>query len=378
LSVRKAKLSGLKTVLYNDVTDVNTDNLSRNVSRAITDLRNGNPILVHTNHRFLAIHAIEELTPQILQGFNELYGERVTIAITGKRALSLGITDGLAHTYVLKNSDQLSFEEVAMIADPTVSSATAIFKKLPISEGSANEQNALKIVKIASLLPAIVMVDLPSPPENIVMVSDENIDSYFEHVAASLKIVSQANVPLFNAENTQVVAFRSALGGKEHMAIIVGNPDFSAPVLVRLHSECFTGDVLGSLRCDCRSQLQGAIEKMDAEQGGVLLYLAQEGRGIGIVNKLRAYALQDSGFDTIEANFQLGFEEDEREYRLAASMLNLLKIQKIKLMTNNPRKMDALIERGILVTERVSHIFPSNPHNIDYLNVKKLKGGHLF
>jgi GTP cyclohydrolase II len=199
-----------------------------------------------------------------------------------------------------------------------------------------------------------------------------------KNAANSLTQVSQARVPLENAEDAQVIAFRPRDGGIEHLAIIIGKVDPLKPVLVRLHSECFTGDLVGSLRCDCGSQLRGAIAEMSKAGSGILLYLAQEGRGIGLVNKLRAYQLQDSGFDTVDANLQLGFDADERNYLPAAQMLQMLGIHKVRLMTNNPAKVDSLQRCGIEVSERVPHSYPSNKHNDQYLRVKAKKSGHLF
>jgi GTP cyclohydrolase II len=160
------------------------------------------------------------------------------------------------------------------------------------------------------------------------------------------------------------------------MAVVIGNPDPAQPVLVRLHSECFTGDLLGSLRCDCGDQLRGAIAEIGRAGSGILLYLAQEGRGIGLVNKLRAYNLQDAGLDTFDANEQLGFDADERVYLPAAEMLRQLGITRVRLMTNNPEKVAALARCGIVVAERVPHAFPSNDHNARYLQAKKTRHGH--
>jgi GTP cyclohydrolase II len=195
--------------------------------------------------------------------------------------------------------------------------------------------------------------------------------------------VVRASVPLEGAEEAELAAFRPANGGPEHYAVIIGAKGAPAlaspgPVLTRLHSECFTGDFLGSLKCDCGDQLRGAIQTIAKEGGGVLLYLAQEGRGIGLMNKLRAYRLQDEGFDTMEANQRLGFEADERLYDIAARMLHLLGYSKVRLLTNNPDKVRALQDAGIEVTMRVPHAFPENEHNRDYLRVKAEKGGHVF
>src|SRR5690606_7002547 len=173
------------------------------------------------------------------------------------------------------------------------------------------------------------------------------ITAYQDVAARSLRQVGAARVPLEGAENARIVAFRPDDGGVEHLAIVVGAPVPDQPVLTRLHSECFTGDLLGSLRCDCGDQLRGAIAEIGRQGSGVLLYLAQEGRGIGLVNKLRAYELQDRGADTVEANRQLGFDPDERLYRPAAEMLRRLGFTRVRLMTNNPEKVAGLARCGI-------------------------------
>jgi GTP cyclohydrolase II len=184
-------------------------------------------------------------------------------------------------------------------------------------------------------------------------------------------------VPLADAENVRIVSFRPADGGPEQFAILIGQPERETAPLARLHSECFTGDLLGSLRCDCGDQLRGAIRRMAHEGSGVLLYLAQEGRGIGLANKLRAYMLQDSGLDTVEANHHLGFENDERDFWAAAAMLRQLGIARVRLLTNNPSKLAQLEQHGIEIAGRVPHIFEANAHNRGYLLTKALKSGHM-
>jgi GTP cyclohydrolase II len=161
----------------------------------------------------------------------------------------------------------------------------------------------------------------------------------------------------------------------EHVALLIGAPN-GQPPLVRLHSECLTGDVLGSLKCDCGPQLQAAIRAIEANGWGILLYLRQEGRGIGLINKLRAYALQDQGFDTVDANTRLGFAVDSRNFAIAGRMLALLGQKQIRLLTNNPDKVAALEASGIRVTERVPHNLPPNPHNERYLATKRDRTGH--
>ncbi len=188
--------------------------------------------------------------------------------------------------------------------------------------------------------------------------------------AAGLDRVAEARLPLTGAETARLIAFRPRDGGSEHLAILIGAPDPAAPVLVRLHSECFIGDLLASLRCDHGDQLRGAIAVIARAGNGVLLYLAQEERGVGVINKLRAYHLQDAGFDTLDANEQLGFDADERIYLPAAEMIRQLGFGTVRLLTNNQDEAAALERYGIRVAERVPHVFPSNRHNEWYLRTK--------
>jgi GTP cyclohydrolase II len=182
-------------------------------------------------------------------------------------------------------------------------------------------------------------------------------------------------LPIRAAEKAEIVAFRSDEDAAEHVALMIGAPNGALP-LVRLHSECLTGDVLGSLKCDCGPQLDGALAAIAEAGWGILLYLRQEGRGIGLVNKLRAYALQDQGFDTVDANLRLGFGDDERDFAVAAHMLELLGQKEVRLLTNNPRKVQNLESAGIRVSEQVGLRIPANPHNQAYLQTKKARSGH--
>ena len=191
-----------------------------------------------------------------------------------------------------------------------------------------------------------------------------------------VKIASIADLPS-RFGKFQVVAFWNNRDGKEHAAFVHGDACFAENVPVRLHSECLTGDAIGSLRCDCRDQLEAALTAIGKMENGILLYLRQEGRGIGFINKIRAYGLQDHGYDTVEANIALGFRDDERDYAVAAHMLQSLKVKSIRLMTNNPRKLAGLTALGIKITDRVPLIIPSNPYNQFYLQTKATKSGHL-
>ncbi|MCS6891733.1 MAG: GTP cyclohydrolase II [Rhodovarius sp.] len=241
---------------------------------------------------------------------------------------------------------------------------------------------ALQLAKLARLLPALVAAPAADAPRRgIHAVAAADVLAYPETAATTIRPVAEARVPLEDARDARIVAFRPADGGIEHLAILVGQPErratSGAAPLARLHSECFTGDLLGSLRCDCGPQLRGALRRMAEEGDGVLLYLAQEGRGIGLVNKLRAYRLQDQGLDTLDANRALGYAADERNFLLAAEMLRQLGIPRVRLLTNNPDKLAALAACGIEVAGRERHAFGANGVNDGYLATKAARFGHL-
>jgi GTP cyclohydrolase II len=230
---------------------------------------------------------------------------------------------------------------------------------------------ALDLARSAGLLPALWLLDaaVAAPQVSI-------NDIIRERRRPSVEIVARAKLPLEDMPPAQLVAFRASDDGQEHVGLVVGA--FAGnPPLVRLHSECLTGDVFGSLKCDCGPQLHEALQVIGANGGGVLLYLRQEGRGIGLANKIRAYSLQDRGLDTVDANRRLGFADDERDYRHAASMLRALGVGDVRLLTNNPAKVAGLEAAGIRVVERVAHQMSANPHNADYLTAKRKRSGHL-
>ena len=246
---------------------------------------------------------------------------------------------------------------------------------------------ALALAKLARLLPAVLAA--PARPDarglaeraGLVMVTAEAVLAHPGDAALLLRRVAEVAVPLDGAPDARIVAFRAPEAGIEHMAILIGRPEQAASrgeaPLVRVHSECFTGDLLGSLRCDCGPQLRGAIARMAADSGGVLLYLAQEGRGIGLMNKLRAYALQDRGLDTLDANRALGWSADERNFLVAATMLRELGIDAVRLLTNNPVKVSALQQCGLRLVTREPHEFAPNGVNDHYLATKARRFGHL-
>jgi GTP cyclohydrolase II len=282
-------------------------------------------------------------------------------------------------------SREIDAEQVRDLADPA---ALSIVRDRQLAVQSVTRgglaEGGVELAKLARVLPAVVLVPVDpaaagelAEAEGLIELAPESVFAYHAVAARTLQRVAEARVPLADAEDARIIAFRPADGGIEHLAILIGNPAPEQPVLARLHSECFTGDLLGSLRCDCGDQLRGAIAEIARAGGGVLLYLAQEGRGIGLVNKLRAYQLQDAGYDTVDANEQLGFDADERVYLPAAEMLRQLRFLRIRLLTNNPEKMAALNRCGIAVVERVPHVIPANGHNEFYLRTKKTRSGHL-
>jgi len=363
------------------------------VERCLAELRRGGAIGLTKGNAAaslaLAAEMVEEASLAALQSAASLTrnGGALRLVLTVERATDLGLMpaggSGLA---IVRLPAEIGAEAVRQLADPTAEKdetpalGISLADDLPMPLAEA----AIDLAKAARLLPAALMIALPADRDALAQWVDETftldctgLAAHQRALAGSLKRVGSARVPLEGAEETEIIAFRPADGGKEHLAIVIGRPDPAQPVLIRLHSECFTGDLLGSLRCDCGVQLRGAIAQLNKAGSGVLLYLAQEGRGIGLVNKLRAYELQDDGFDTIDANEQLGFDADERIYVPAATMLSRMGIKRVRLMTNNPQKITQLERYGIEVAERVAHAFPANGHNENYLRTKAERAGHL-
>ena len=364
------------------------------VERAIGDLRRGATIVLVARNSALLVQAAEGTTQEDLARISGLSKTSPALLLTARRAAILGLTERTEGAVRLSLSGGVTADAVRTMADPAgpqsdeLRPPVAIAQIDPDSSAGNAETGAIELLKLAALLPAAVVAPVPgermeylpswADSESLLTTELDDVRNYQDIEARTLVQVGAARVPLELNEAVEIVAFRPSDGGREHLALVLGSPDTSKPVLTRLHSECFTGDLLGSLRCDCGDQLRGAISEITAQGGGIVLYLAQEGRGIGLVNKLRAYTLQDSGYDTIDANEQLGFDADERIYLPAAEMLRQLKISQVRLMTNNPDKVEALENSGLSVTERVPHSFPSNTHNEFYLATKKSRSGHLF
>ncbi|RIX32548.1 GTP cyclohydrolase II [Sphingomonas edaphi] len=340
------------------------------IEQAIAALRAGRAVTVGSS-TILPVETATQATLDLLDAKG-----RAPMLISAQRAHALGLgnereaaRDGPVE---ISHCEWLDRDAARRLADPGLD-----FDREPIGPLTAiavekpdEAQAALTLARLAGLLPALWLIDDASA------VSLLPADIAGAVARPEAMIVARARLPLDDLPPSQMVAFRDSASGEEHVALVVGAFD-GKPPLVRLHSECLTGDVFGSLKCDCGPQLKEALRIIGAEGGGVLLYLRQEGRGIGLANKLRAYALQDRGLDTVDANRRLGFADDERGYGMAAAILRALGIDQVRLLTNNPNKLTGLGDHGIEVVERVAHHMPVNPHNADYIATKQDRSGHL-
>jgi GTP cyclohydrolase II len=345
------------------------------IRRAIAALRAGRPVRIDGAEP-IAVIAVETATSELLDILDA--DKTAKLLISGERAAALALANlrdaaDPARPVLVERSPWLDAATALALADPGRDLERGPIGPLhPVPCDCADAANAaLSLARSAGLLPALWVI----PPDNVAAVVSAD-DVAREERGPHVAIVARARLPLEDLPETQIVAFRASDDGGEHVALLIGGFG-GEPPLVRLHSECLTGDVFGSLKCDCGPQLKEALRLIADAGGGVLLYLRQEGRGIGLANKLRAYSLQDRGLDTVEANRRLGFADDERDYAHAAAMLRALGIDRVRLLTNNPDKVAGLEEAGIAVVERVPHHMPANPHNADYLETKRRKSGHL-
>jgi GTP cyclohydrolase II len=344
---------------------------ARDVARAIDALRRGWPVALG-DISFLAIETADA------DGLTAFDGDEAPagLLISGNRAATLKLTNQRdaepAEPVLIGRAAWIDLDAANAIADPALDLATPFkgpFQTAPLCS-PPTARAALRLARLAGLLPAL-FTRRDGPAEARADVADVMTFG----TGADLHIVSRARLPNRFAEQGEIIAFRSDGDTAEHVALLIGAPN-GQPPLVRVHSECLTGDALGSLKCDCGPQLSAALEAIAASGWGVLLYLRQEGRSIGLVNKLRAYQLQDQGFDTVDANLRLGFADDERDFSVAARMLEKLGQRRIRLLTNNPKKVDALATLGIEVAERVPLKAGAGAHNQAYLDAKRDRSGH--
>lgn len=342
---------------------------ARRAAMAIDALRRGWPIMVTHGDVKMTVSAVE--TSQDVTGTTGILlsaSRAATLKLTNQRAAA----DTDLPVLIDAPSDMDSALALA-IADPTLDMRFPMkgpFQAQSLTDGTA-ASSAIELARLAGLLPAFLVLSGGEAP--MVTVTPQDVAAFDDSKA--LKIAARATLPVAANANAEIVAFRTEADAADHVALIVGKRD-SLPPVIRLHSECLTGDVLGSLKCDCGPQLHEALHQIADAQWGILLYLRQEGRGIGLINKLRAYALQDQGFDTVDANTRLGFAIDARDFSVAARMLELLGVERVRLLTNNPQKVEGLGQAGIEVTERLPLKIAANPHNAHYLETKKSRTGH--
>jgi GTP cyclohydrolase II len=340
------------------------------LERAVAALRGGRPVAVGA----ASFVSVETGTAAMLDLLDP--GGTAPLVLSGPRAAALGLGNAreagdLAGPVQIARCGWLDHMAAASLADPALDFArgpTGPLTAEPLDD-PRDTAAALALARLAGLLPALWRV-AADPAARIAPADIESM------ALGSAEIVARATLPIDGVGEAQIVAFRDSATGEEHVALLIGAFGGDPP-LVRLHSECLTGDVFGSLKCDCGPQLREAIGLIAAQGGGILLYLRQEGRGIGLSNKLRAYQLQDRGLDTVDSNRRLGFADDERDFAIAGAMLRALGVDRIRLLTNNPAKVAGLSAAGVTVVERIAHHMPSNAHNAGYLSTKRERSGHL-
>ena len=355
--------------------------VTEQIARARADMRMGVPVLLLSETPALVIPA-ETLSAERLNDLHAL-GETVSLALTERRAATLKLAAYDGDLARIQLSPEQTISWIKAVSDPADDLNAPLKGPFKAQRGGSVdlERSALQLIKAAHLLPAAVVARLPASQNLGAFDKLTRLESKAAlpllSAPAVLSDIASASLPIFSAPKGHLHVFRPENGGEEHYAMEIGRPSRSEPVLVRLHSACFTGDVLGSLKCDCGLQLRGALQQMGDQGAGVLLYLNQEGRGIGLANKMRAYGLQDQGFDTVEANHRLGFDDDERDFRLGASILKEMGITQINLLTNNPAKITMMERNGVQVVERVPLITKSTDENRAYLATKAAKSGHM-
>ena len=341
------------------------------VERGIAEFRSGRPVVITWSGVAVLALPVDGMTDTRLAAFRRLCAPvEPHLVITERRAQALGLPGTDAIGLVVSGDNAAAI--VALAADARVERGLEVVEAGPVADA------AIELAKLAQRMPALLVADAtkvePCDPP-LVSVAADAITRFRRTAIESLAVAAEADVPINGGVSARFVIFRDAIGGSS-VAVIVGSPDLREPVPLRLHSACLTGDVFGSRRCDCGDQLRLALRRLEEQGGGVILYLEQEGRGLGLANKMRAYQLQDAGLDTIDANSALGFDDDERDYGVAVRMLQILGVKRVKLLTNNPAKLDGLTQAGIEVSGRIPLHGPVNADNRRYLTAKATRAGH--
>ncbi|ROO28579.1 GTP cyclohydrolase II RibA [Salinisphaera orenii] len=355
----------------------------RQIERSIFDLRRGVPVLVRGRDRDTLVAPLEGLTDETLTRLRATTGNPPALVVTRHRLERMGI-EIAADAARLSLTDGDSAQTVVAWACARHVEHSPHQRPTDVDRES---HAALALMRRGLLIPAAVTATIDASrreavqklidDQTLLAIDVDRIEAYESSAIHFLRRISAADVPLADAEKSRFVLFREADGVREHIAIVIGEPEFwRTAVPVRLHSACLTGDLFGSLRCDCGEQLRSSVATIAERGGGVLLYLAQEGRGIGLANKLRAYSLQDDGLDTVDADQVLGFGDDERDYNVALEMLAQLEIRRIELLTNNPAKIAAMSGGGIAVVQRSGVYGRLTAQNERYLTAKAARSGH--
>jgi len=342
------------------------------IERALAEIRSGRPVIVSSPEGAALTLSAESVDSKALQKLREAGFTDARLVLSPARLRLLGHDVQTAGSIEIENYDAEALLNVVCQADARLEIAAP-------RPACGTENAGLELVRLAYLLPAaiVVPVDKAAKVASVVRIETSAIEHYRKHVLTAPHIVSRAPVPLEDVGDTEFVVFRGGEGMRDQVAVIVGKPDPTAPVFVRIHSACLTGDLFASLKCDCGDQLRGTVKRMAETGGGVLLYLDQEGRGNGIANKIRAYKLQHAGYDTYEADEILGFDLDQRRFDFAAAMLRQLGFTRVRLMTNNPEKVAALREAGLDVVSSHRVMGRSTEHNVSYLETKRDRAGHI-
>lgn len=354
----------------------------QHIERSIFDLRRGLPVVVRSPDGDRLIAPIENLATELFADLPALTGCAPQLILSRHRLARLGVEVDNEQARLTLGVDDSREDVIRWACAPD---ARLAVDQVDIDTG-AGDRAALRLMQRGLLIPAALTMPIAAEQaealdrrvaeQDLLSVAAKDIEAYVTH-GARLKRVSEADVPLEHASQSRFVIFREADGMREHVAILIGDvAAWPSPVPVRLHSACLTGDLFGSLRCDCGPQLRASVAKITQRGGGVLLYLAQEGRGIGLANKMRAYHMQDEGLDTVDADQVLGFGEDDRNYNVALDMLSQLDVAHIDLLTNNPAKLEALNQGGIEVARRSGVYGQLTPQNARYLNTKATRTGH--
>ncbi|ASJ71197.1 GTP cyclohydrolase II [Granulosicoccus antarcticus] len=343
------------------------------VERCIVELQRGREAVLSHTSGSCVVTLVETVTPSLLQAINAAGSCQLIVSANRARALGRETDDEAAVLQLLPHTSLQSILKLAGLH--------TLERNFPdAAQWQSDEHEAaiagLRLAQQSHALPALLLYPHPVGPGSILSCTVTDALSARPDTG-DLMAMSKTRIPLSDAASVELAVFKERHGSAEHVAITVGEPDLGKPVDVRIHSSCFTGDILGSLRCDCGEQLNGAISSMARTGGGLILYLSQEGRGIGLASKLRAYQLQDEGLDTIEANQNLGFGDDERRYQAATTILNELGVSRIRLITNNPLKIESLRREGIDVIDRLPSHATVNEHNARYLQTKRDRAGHL-